>query len=36
MAKLRIHRIPARTYNYLWLVHEPVTDTVAIIDPSDA
>jgi hydroxyacylglutathione hydrolase len=36
MAKLRIHRIPARTDNYLWLVHESVTDTVAIIDPSDA
>ena len=36
MAKLRIHRIPARTDNYLWLVHEPDTDTVAIVDPADA
>lgn len=36
MAKLKIHRIPARTDNYLWLVHEPDTDTVAIVDPADA
>ncbi|MGE0652973.1 MAG: hydroxyacylglutathione hydrolase [Alphaproteobacteria bacterium] len=35
MARLRIHRIPARTDNYLWLAHEPDTDTVAIVDPAD-
>lgn len=36
MAKLEIHRIPARRDNYLWLVCEPDTDTVAIVDPADA
>jgi hydroxyacylglutathione hydrolase len=36
MARLRIHRIPARTDNYLWLAHELDTDTVAIVDPADA
>jgi hydroxyacylglutathione hydrolase len=36
MAKLKIYRIPARSDNYLWLAHEPDTDTVAIVDPADA
>ena len=36
MARLKIHRIPARKDNYLWLAHEPDTDTVAIVDPADA
>ncbi len=36
MARLDIHRIPARRDNYLWLAREPDTDTVAIVDPADA
>lgn len=36
MARLEIHRIPARKDNYLWLAVEPDTDTVAIVDPADA
>lgn len=36
MAKLEIQRIPARQDNYLWLVREPDTDTVAVVDPADA
>ena len=36
MAKLEIHRIPTRQANYLWLVREADTDSVAIVDPSDA
>jgi len=36
MATLQIHRIPARNDNYLWLVHEPDSGAVAIVDPADA
>ncbi len=36
MAKLEIQRIPARRDNYLWLVREADTDTVAVVDPADA
>ncbi len=36
MAKLEIHRIPARSDNYLWLAIEPTSGAVAIIDPADA
>jgi hydroxyacylglutathione hydrolase len=36
MAKLQIHRIPARKDNYLWLAHEPGTKATAVVDPADA
>jgi hydroxyacylglutathione hydrolase len=36
MARLTIHRIPARKDNYLWLAVEPEKQMVAIVDPSDA
>lgn len=36
MARLKIHRIPARKDNYLWLAVEPATNTVAVVDPADA
>lgn len=36
MAKLQIHRIPARTDNYLWLAHEPDSGATAVVDPADA
>ena len=36
MAKLDIHRIPALTDNYLWLVREPESGFVAVVDPAEA
>lgn len=36
MAKLEIHRIPARSDNYFWLAHEPESGACAVIDPGDA
>ncbi len=33
---LEIERIPCRTDNYIWLVHEPETGAVAVVDPADA
>jgi len=33
---LEIERIPCRTDNYIWLVHEPETGSVAVVDPADA
>jgi hydroxyacylglutathione hydrolase len=33
---LEIERIPCRTDNYIWLVHEPDTGVVAVVDPADA
>ncbi|MDX1485452.1 MAG: hydroxyacylglutathione hydrolase [Alphaproteobacteria bacterium] len=36
MAKLDVHRIPARTDNYLWLLREPASGAVAVVDPADA
>ena len=36
MARLEIHRIPARKDNYLWLACEPDSGSVAVIDPADA
>jgi hydroxyacylglutathione hydrolase len=36
MATLDVHRIPARSDNYLWLVREPASGAVAIVDPADA
>jgi hydroxyacylglutathione hydrolase len=36
MASLNIHRIPARTDNYIWLACEPDSGSVAVIDPADA
>ena len=36
MAQLQIHRIPARKDNYLWLVNEPDSGAVAVVDPADA
>jgi len=36
MAKLQIHRIPARKDNYLWLAHEPDSGATAVVDPADA
>ena len=32
---LDIHRIPALTDNYLWLVREPASGAVAVVDPAD-
>jgi hydroxyacylglutathione hydrolase len=32
---LEIERIPCRTDNYIWLVHEPETGAVAVVDPAD-
>jgi hydroxyacylglutathione hydrolase len=36
MARLTIHRIPARKDNYLWLAIEPEKKAVAVVDPADA
>ncbi|MET3761365.1 hydroxyacylglutathione hydrolase [Sphingomonas sp. UYEF23] len=33
---LEIVRIPALSDNYVWLVHDPVSDETVVIDPSDA
>lgn len=33
---LEIHRIPALTDNYLWLVREPASGAVAVVDPAEA
>lgn len=33
---LEIVRIPALTDNYIWLVHDPVSDETVVIDPGDA
>lgn len=35
MAILEIHRIPALTDNYLWLVREPDSGFVAVVDPAE-
>ena len=35
MAKLEIHRIPALTDNYLWLIREPESGFVAVVDPAE-
>ena len=35
MATLDIHRIPALTDNYLWLVREPDSGFVAVVDPAE-
>lgn len=36
MAVLDIVRIPALSDNYIWLVHDPVSDETIVIDPSEA
>lgn len=36
MARLDIHRIPALKDNYLWLIREPETGAVAVVDPAEA
>lgn len=33
---MEIERIPCRTDNYVWLVHEPASGAVAVVDPADA
>ena len=33
---LEIERIPCRADNYVWLVHEPESGAVAVVDPADA
>jgi hydroxyacylglutathione hydrolase len=35
-AMLEIERIPCRTDNYVWLVREPASGAVAVVDPADA
>lgn len=36
MTDLQIVRIPARSDNYIWLVHDPVSHETVAIDPADA
>jgi hydroxyacylglutathione hydrolase len=36
MADLEIHQIPTRRDNYVWLLREPASGRVAVVDPSDA
>ncbi|RZF60708.1 hydroxyacylglutathione hydrolase [Sphingomonas populi] len=36
MSNLDIVRIPAFTDNYIWLVHDPVSDETVVIDPGEA
>ncbi len=36
MATLEIHQIPARRDNYVYLLREPASGKVAVVDPSDA
>jgi len=36
MADLEIHQIPTRRDNYVWLLREPSSGRVAVVDPSDA
>lgn len=33
---MEIERLPCRTDNYVWLLHEPRTGSVAVVDPADA
>jgi len=36
MTDLEIVRIPALTDNYIWLIHDPVSDETVVIDPGEA
>ena len=36
MTDLEIVRIPALSDNYIWLVHDPVSDQTTVIDPAEA
>lgn len=36
MAEFEVHRIPARKDNYIWLLREPETGAVGVVDPADA
>jgi hydroxyacylglutathione hydrolase len=36
MTDLEIVRVPAFTDNYIWLVHDPVSDETVVVDPGDA
>lgn len=36
MTDLEIVRIPALTDNYIWLVHDPVSDQTMVVDPAEA
>ena len=36
MTNLEIVRIPALSDNYIWLVHDPVSDQTMVVDPAEA
>jgi hydroxyacylglutathione hydrolase len=36
MTNLEIVRIPALSDNYIWLVHDPVSDETMVVDPAEA
>jgi hydroxyacylglutathione hydrolase len=36
MTDLEIVRIPALSDNYIWLVHDPVSDETTVVDPAEA
>ncbi|WCM27542.1 hydroxyacylglutathione hydrolase [Sphingomonas sp. QA11] len=36
MTDLQIVRIPALSDNYIWLVHDPVSDETMVVDPAEA
>ncbi|KAL6767660.1 hypothetical protein ACKKBF_B36130 [Auxenochlorella protothecoides x Auxenochlorella symbiontica] len=36
MASLTIERVPCLSDNYAWLLHEPASNVVAIVDPSES
>ncbi|CAN5790188.1 hydroxyacylglutathione hydrolase [soil metagenome] len=36
MTDLEIVRIPALSDNYIWLVHDPVSDQTVVVDPAEA
>jgi len=36
MTDLEIVRIPALSDNYIWLVHDPVSDATMVVDPAEA
>ena len=33
---MKIYRLPARSDNYIFVLHDPVNDTAAVVDPADA